>query len=154
MIVNFLFFDEKKTSYWEESPGYPVKLIDATVILYLSKNAYLDTRKRFLTLLKPKIWLQPQLIATLNFSSKMMMDHIVVSKLTQKSCSWHEKQSYQKKKPRNYASASTPCSTKPSRGNHNTLKRSRTSPGDLPTKESKNQRHEDENVAGNNLLAG
>ena len=59
-----------------------------------------------------------------------------------------------KKKQRNYASASTPCSTKLSSGNHNTLKRSRTSPGDLSTKEIKNQRHEDENVAGNNLLAG
>ena len=54
VIVKFLFFDEK-TSYWEESPGYPVKLINATVILYISKNAYLDTRKRFLTLLKSKI---------------------------------------------------------------------------------------------------
>ena len=59
-----------------------------------------------------------------------------------------------KKKPRNYASASTPCSTKPRSGNHNTLKRSRLSPGDLSTNETKNQRHEDEYVAGNNLLAG
>ena len=55
VIVKFLFFDEKKTSYWEESPGYPVKLINATIILYISNNAYLDTRKRVLTLLKPKI---------------------------------------------------------------------------------------------------
>ena len=76
-------FLTKKTSYWEESPGYPVKLINATVILYIPKNAYLDTRKRFLTLLKPKIRLQPQLIAKLKFSSKVMMDHILVSKLTQ-----------------------------------------------------------------------
>ena len=59
-----------------------------------------------------------------------------------------------KQKRRNYASASTPCSTKPSSGNHKTFKRSRTSPGDLSTKETKNQRHEDENVAGNNLLEG
>ena len=84
VIVKLLFFDEKKTSYWEESPGYPVKLINATVLLYISKNAYLDARNRFLTLLKLKKWLQPQLIAKLKFSSKVMMDHIVVSKWTQK----------------------------------------------------------------------
>ena len=99
VIVKFLFFDEKKTSYWEESPGCPVKLINATVIQYISKNAYLDTRKRFLTLLKLKIWLQPQLIAKLKFSSKVMMDHIVVSKLTQKklTLTWETKLS--KKNP-------------------------------------------------------
>ena len=83
-----------------------------------------------------------------------MMDHIVVSKLTQKKAVLDMRNKAIKKKPRNYASASTPCSTIPSSGNHNTLKRSRTSPGDLSTNETKNQRHEDENLAGNNLLAG
>ena len=55
-VIHFRqLFLTKKPSYWEESPGYPVKLINPTVILYISKNAYLDTRKRFLNLLKPKI---------------------------------------------------------------------------------------------------
>ena len=29
---------KKKTSYWEASPGYPVKLINATVILYIKER--------------------------------------------------------------------------------------------------------------------
>ena len=55
VIVKFLFFDEKNEVLGRKSwlsrktnqcNGYPI---------YISKNAYLDTRKRFLTLLKLKI---------------------------------------------------------------------------------------------------
>ena len=46
VIVKFLFFDEKKTSYWEESPGCPVKLINATVILYIYQRTLTSTPER------------------------------------------------------------------------------------------------------------